>query len=148
MSAAFLRRLFGLTGFLVGVAVAQVSSEPSSGFRPVGTISQLMIDVIYPYSDAIFYVERNPPKNDQEWNLLRGKALALAESGNLLMMPSRARDQKDWIKDAQLLVDAGREAYVASEKKNLEALIAVNDHLEKACVQCHAQYRAKYRRRQ
>ena len=52
--------------FIAALAVAQA---PSS-FQPVGNMSQLMIDMIYPSSDAIFYVERAPPTNDREWGAL------------------------------------------------------------------------------
>jgi hypothetical protein len=130
--------------FLAALAVAQA---PSS-FQPVGNMSQLMIDMIYPSSDAIFYVERAPPTNDREWGALRATALTLAESGNLLMMDKRARDQADWIKDAKLLVDVGAAAYKAAQAKNLGAIVALNEQLYTACVTCHQQYRPGYRRRQ
>jgi hypothetical protein len=144
--------VFGV--FLAGAVVAQAPSSPppfeksgaSAPGVPVGNMSQLMIDVIYPTSDAIFYVERNPPKNDQDWNSLRGTALILAESGNLLMMSSRARDQGDWIADAKLLVDAGTEAWKAAKAKDLDAVVAVNDHLYNSCTKCHEQYRPGYRK--
>jgi len=110
-------------------------------------MSQLMVDVIYPTSDAIFYVERTPPKNEGDWSLLRTNALTLAESGNLLMMGARARDQGDWIKDAKMLVDAGNAAYKAARAKDLNAVVAVNDQLYAACVTCHKQYRPNYRTR-
>jgi cytochrome c553 len=129
--------------FVAAIALAQ-SPAP---FQLVGNMSQLMIDVIYPTSDAIFYVERNPPKNDQDWGVLRTNALTLAESGNLLMMGARARDQGDWIKDAKLLVDAGNAAYKAARAKDLNAVAAVNDQLYAACVTCHQQYRPNYRTR-
>ena len=130
--------------FIAALAAAQA---PSS-FQPVGNMSQLMIDMIYPASDAIFYVERTPPSNDREWGALRATALTLAESGNLLMMDKRARDQGDWIKDAKMLVDAGAAAYKAAQAKNLDAIVALNQQLYTACVTCHEQYRAGYRRRQ
>ena len=60
---------------LVSAATAQAPS-----FQPVGTVSQLMINIIYPTSDAIFYIERTPPKTDVEWNAIRNQALMLAES--------------------------------------------------------------------
>ena len=129
--------------FVAAIALAQ-SPAP---FQPVGNMSQLMIDVIYPTSDAIFYVERTPPKNDQDWSVLRTNALTLAESGNLLMMGTRARDQGDWIKDAKMLVDAGNAAYKATRAKDLNAVVAVNDQLYAACVNCHQQYRPNYRTR-
>ena len=44
--------------FFLRAAVAQA---PSS-FEPVGTMSQLMLDMIYPASNAIFYVQRKPPR--------------------------------------------------------------------------------------
>ena len=55
------------------LAVAATAQAPS--FQPVGSISQLMIYVLYPTSDALFYIERNPPKTDVEWNAIRNQAL-------------------------------------------------------------------------
>jgi hypothetical protein len=110
-------------------------------------MSQLMPDVIYPTSNATFYVQRDPPKNDREWNTLRGTALTLAESGNSLIMPSRARDPGDWMRDAKLLVDAGTDAWKAAQAKDLDAIVALNDRLYVACVTCHEQYRPGYRKR-
>ena len=130
--------------FITALAIAQA---PSS-FQPVGNMSQLMIDIVYPTSDAIFYVERSAPKNDREWNVLRATALTLAESGNLLMMDKRARDQGDWIKDSRALIDVGAAAYKAAQAKDLDAIVALNQQLYTACVTCHEQYRPTYRRRQ
>jgi len=129
--------------FVAAIALAQTPAP----FQPVGNMSQLMVDVIYPTSDAIFYVERTPPKNDQDWGVLRTNALTLAESGNLLMMGPRARDQSDWIKDAKMLVDAGTAAYKAARAKDLNGVVSVNDQLYAACVTCHQQYRPNYRTR-
>ena len=119
--------------FLAGAAIAQA---PTS-FRPIGSISQLMVEIIYPTSDALFYIERAPPKNDRDWNAVRGTALTLAESGNLLMMEPRVLDQGDWIKDAKLLVDAGAAAYKAAQAKDLDAILGLNDQLTNACITCH-----------
>jgi len=128
--------------FIATVAIAQAPA-----YQPIGSMSQLMVDIIYPASDALFYVERAKPQNDREWGVLRGTALTLAESGNLLMMPGRARDQGDWIKDAKLLVDVGAAAYKAAQKKDLQAILDLNDQLNTSCVKCHVQYRANYGKR-
>jgi hypothetical protein len=130
--------------FLAGLAIAD---DAPSNFKPVGSMSQLMVDIIYPASDAIFYVERAPPANDRDWNALRGIALTLAESGNLLMMEGRARDQGDWIKDSKMLVDAGEAAYKAAKAKDLNAILALNDQLTASCITCHQQYRPGYGKR-
>ena len=124
---------------MAGAALAQAPS-----FKPVGSMSQLMVNIIYPTSDAIFYVDRAVPKNEVEWNALQNQALMLAESGNLLMMTGRVRDQGNWIKDSQMLVDAGAAAYKATLAKDLDAVRAVNDQLYAACVTCHQQYRPNY----
>jgi hypothetical protein len=127
------------------VPPAQVQSAPT--VRPVGTMSELMVKVIYPYSDAMFYIGRAAPKNDVEWEDLQGKALALAELGNLLMMPGRARDQDQWMKDARLLVEAGAAAYKATKDKNVDAVLALNEQLVNSCTSCHMHYRPNYGRR-
>ena len=124
------------------LAVAALAQAPE--FQPVGTMSQLMVNIIYPASDAIFYVDRKPPSNDAEWNALANQALMLAESGNLLLMPGRARDSGNWVKDSKLMIDAGAAAYKAARAKDLDAVHAVNDALYASCVTCHVQYRKDY----
>jgi len=128
---------------LTCLAVAQTPPAP----KAVGTMSELMIDVIYPTSNAVFYLFREPPKNEVEWETFKTQALTLAESANLLMMPSRARDQDKWMADAKLLWEVGNKAYRAAQAKNLDAVNALNDELNTACVQCHMDYRPRYGRR-
>lgn len=130
---------------LLLLAGAMMAQAPT--FQPVGTVSQVMISITYPSSDAIFYVERSPPKTEKEWNDLQAQALILAESGNLLMIGRRARDQGDWIKESQEMVDVGAAAYKAAMAKDLPAIVALNQRLNDACVACHQQYRPNYRKR-
>ena len=127
--------------FVVSVATAQAPS-----FQPVGSISQLMISVFYPTSDALFYIERTPPKTDVEWNAIRNQALTLAEAGNLLMMPNRVREG-DWNKDAKMIVDVGTKAFKAAMAKDMDGIVALNQELNDACVVCHVQYRPGYGKR-
>jgi hypothetical protein len=113
----------------------------------MGTMSELMIDVIYPTSNSVFYIFREPPKNEVEWDNFKTQALTLAESANLLMMPLRARDQEKWMADAKLLWEVGNKAYRVAQAKNLDAILALNDELNTASVQCHMDYRPVYGRR-
>ena len=135
-------RIF-LTLSLLVLAGAAIAQEP----QPVGTMSQLMVDIIYPTSDAIFYAGRTTPVSAKEWEELQRSALTLAEAGNLLMMPNRARDKEMWMKDAKMLVDAGAAAYKAAKAKDLDAVLALNEQLYNACVYCHEDYRPNYRKR-
>jgi hypothetical protein len=132
---------------LLLIAGATMAQAPTT-FHAVGNMSQLMIDIIYPTSDALFYVDRDPPKNQREWDALRGQALMLAESGNLLMMDGRARDQDNWIKYSKTLVDLGATGFRAAQAKDLDGIRALNDPLNDVCVNCHLQYRPGYHRRQ
>ena len=106
-----------------------------------------MIKIIYPASDAIFYITTREPKTQVEWEELQAKALAVAESANLLMMPGRARDQDRWMDDAKLMLEAGRAAFRAAKAKDVAALDALNDQLYTSCTSCHSHYRTNYGRR-
>ena len=112
--------------------------------RNVGSMSDLMVKIIYPTSDALFYVESRTPKDEAEWNAFEGQMLMLAESANLLMMPGRARDQKQWMADARLMLDAGALAVKAAKTKNVESISALSDQLLESCTTCHKHYRPGY----
>jgi hypothetical protein len=133
---------------LTASVLAQAPADwPATGPRPVGTMSDLMVKIVYPASDAIFYVETRQPATDAEWSELQAKALALAESANLLMMPGRARDQVRWIADATLMRDAGAAAFKAANARDVNTLAGLNDQLYTSCVTCHQHYRPNDRRR-
>jgi hypothetical protein len=128
-------------------AAAARQDAPIVTPQPAGKMSELMVKIIYPASDAIFYITTREPKTEAEWVELQGKALAVAESANLLMMPGRARDQDRWMQDAKLMLDAGRVAFRAAKAKDVAALEAVNDQLYTSCTSCHQHYRSNYGRR-
>ena len=126
-------RTIGLL-LLAGAALAQ---------EPVATMKQLMVDMIYPASNEILLVvNRGGPSDEKEWTAVRRSAMTLAESGNLLMMRGRARDQGDWMKDAKMLVDAGTAAYKAAEARDPNALARLTEQLDASCTTCHKQYRS------
>jgi hypothetical protein len=127
---------------VIVTAAAALAQAPT--YEPVGSMSQLMVDIVYPTSDALFYIERSPPKTEVEWNGIRNQALILAESGNLLMMPGRARDQQNWAKDSKMMIDAARAAFKAALAKDMDGILAQSDNLIASCIACHKQYRPNY----
>jgi hypothetical protein len=133
--------------FYVAAGPAQAPSAQVPAIKSVGTMSELMLNVIYPTSDEIFYVSREEKKTEKDWIELKKNALILAESANLLMADNRARDKDQWMKDAQLLWDVGNKAFIAAKAKDLPALEALNADLYEACQSCHVHYRPNYRRR-
>jgi cytochrome c556 len=133
--------------FYVAAGLAQAPSAEAPGIKSVGTMSELMLDVIYPTSDEIFYVSREEKKTVKDWIDLRRNALTLAEAANLLMADNRARDKDRWMKDAKLLWEVGNKAFIAAKAKDLPALEALNADLYESCQSCHEHYRPGYRRR-
>ena len=127
-------------GFSSGtIALAQA---PSESFPPVASVKQLMLDLIHPSSnDILLAIYRGGPKDEREWAAVRRSAVTLAESGSMLMMQGRARDQGDWMKDAKLLVDAGNSAYKAAQAKDGNALAGLAEAVDASCTTCHMQYR-------
>jgi len=69
------------------------------------------------------------------------QALVLAESGNLLMVGTRVRDNGNWMKMSRAMVDAAALAATAAEKKDAMALEAATDAITVSCMECHRPYR-------
>ena len=94
--------------------------------QSAATVKQLMVDMIYPASNEILlFAARGKFDNDAEWDRVRHSAITLAESGNLLMMSGRARDQGDWVKHSRSLADVGNAAYKAAQGKDAKALASL-----------------------
>jgi hypothetical protein len=132
--------------FLLGIAMlllAKAGSAQAPGFQPVGTVHQVMVGMVAPASDVIFAVPNHAPKDDKEWASVQNSALILAEVGNLLMIPGRAKDTGDWMKYAKALRDAGSEAFKAANDKDAKALETIGDKVDDTCETCHAKYLPK-----
>jgi len=123
------------------------AAAQSPPFMPVATINEIMDAITLPYSDALLYIQRNPPQNDRDWETLQMQALMLAESGNLLMMKNRAKNQGEWMKDARMLVDAGIAAVKATRAKDINAVLALNEQIVNSCITCHRKFRSGRRER-
>lgn len=136
------------------------AAQAAKGMSAVASIDDLMVYVLYPMADALFYINPDPPPTDEQWKDLQGKAMLLAEAGNLLMMPGRldrcctiptsikpATNTDKWMANAKMLVDAGTKAFEATKKKDVDAVLELNEELYNACVQCHADFRPGYGRK-
>ena len=127
---------------LILIATRSFGQDPTASLPPSATMKQLMLDMIYPASnDILLLIYRGGPKDENEWAAARRDAMNLAESGNLLMMPGRVREQGDWTMHVKMLADVGASAYKAAEEKNVQALTAVAAPLDASCTSCHKQYR-------
>ncbi len=127
--------------------VVLVLAAATGRAQSVGTMSELMVKIIYPTSDAVFYVTSRTPASESEWNDLQGKTLMLAESANLLLLPPHFRPQPQWAVDVKLMREAGAAAFKAAKQKDVAALEALSDQLYEACTSCHSHFRPNYGRR-
>jgi len=127
------------------------NSAPSGPpFSNVATVQQLMNWILDPQADIVWGAvgsiitkdgeEQLAPKNDDEWNAVRNAAATVAESGNLLMLEGRARDNGDWMTMTRKMIDLANECVQAAEAKDLETLFTAGGDLYLACTACHAKY--------
>ena len=80
------------------------------------------------------------PTTEEGWIAAESGAIQIAEAGNLLMLPGRARDNDEWIKFAQRLNKAGMEAQQATEERNDDAMFKAGSDIYEVCTECHAKY--------
>lgn len=132
----------GLGGLmLLSMAAATMAQAPA--YQPVGTVRQIMLDIVAPTSDVIFKVPNQAPKDDKEWKNVQDSALMLAETGNLLLMPGRAKDTGEWTKFAKSLTDQGAKAFKAANAKDAKSLEDIGNDIDGVCEDCHAKYLPK-----
>jgi hypothetical protein len=134
---------------LAGTQAPQRGARPaapaaqSSSVRAVGTVMQVMHAIVIPASDAVFKAGGDPPADDKGWTTAENQAVALAESGNLLMIGNRVRDRGDWMKMSRALVDAAATAVKAAQAKNADAMSTASDAVYETCEACHLKYLKK-----
>jgi hypothetical protein len=135
-------------GVLLSFAFA-CSRQPQ--FQPVANIKQLMVAGVGPSAEIVFDsvgtivsaegVQEIAPKNDEEWANVRNHALMLAETGNLLLMAGRAKDQGKWAELSRAMIATCTEAFRAAEARNATALLEAGGRMTEVCDHCHELYR-------
>ena len=121
-------------------ATAAIAQQQQPAFKPIADAKQLMHAIVIPMSNVVFRVEVEPPKDDKEWETVQNAALALAEAGNLLMIPGRAKDNAEWMKRAESLIDVSVKAKKAADEKDADAVVKIGYEIFDVCAACHDQY--------
>lgn len=119
-------------------------------YKPVASVVDLMRGLITLSAEVYWEsvsvvvdsdgVHENMPQSDEEWIEVWAAGMALAESGNLLMMPPRAIDEEQWMAYSEDLVDAGSAAARAALDRDFEGVLAEGETIYNACVACHRDY--------
>src|SRR5438477_7343840 len=92
-------------------------------FLPIAENKLLMAAVVDPAADVVWEsvsitIDKTgehdkSPKTDAEWTAVRNSAVTLAESGNLLMISPRAKDDDQWMKLSRALIETSFKALQA-----------------------------------
>jgi len=114
------------------------------------SLKQLMGWVIDPNADVLWDSVKTVsnskgtteiyPKTEAEWENVRNSAAILVESGNLLMLEGRAKDNKQWAAYAKQLSEAADGALKAAQNKNKDDLFDAGGNIYNACKSCHDKY--------
>jgi len=80
------------------------------------------------------------PTTDAGWAAAVSAAATLVESGTLLTLPGRARDQKEWTLYAQELAAAAAAGMKAAQAKDARAVFDTGGRIYLACRSCHMKY--------
>jgi len=121
-------------------ATAPVAPAAVSTFKVIGPSRQIMLAVTIPASDAVFNAAAEPPTTDGRWVTVERAALALAESGNLLLIPGRAVDDGEWARFSRMLIDTAAQAYEAAQAKDINGVSDAGNAIYEACEGCHKKY--------
>jgi hypothetical protein len=153
--------LFGISValFLSGIAFVIAAGrmartaepvEAASVTTAVATTAQIMNGITGPAANVIYNAvgtvvgpegtKEIAPQNDQEWAVIANSAAALIESGNLLLMGTRAIDQGDWVKMARAMMDKGQLALKAAQDHNTDGILIAGGDINETCDNCHARY--------
>ena len=145
-----MRIVSGLVGLVVCVVAAGCAQQPDAPpFKPSATVLQLMEGPIAHAAEDYWGsvstvvdkdgIHENFPQNDEEWERVWAAGLTLAESGNLLMIGDRGRDD-EWLRLSGELVDVGMEAAEAGEAKDPDKVLEVGERVYNVCTECHMKY--------
>lgn len=144
-------------------------------YRVTAPIEEIMRYMVDPAADSIWGsvvtivtdegVQDIAPETDEDWASLRGHAVTLVESTNLLLMEGRrvaaegsvsempgvdlepeqieallVENRSAWTALTLALHDSGMEVLGAIDARDLDALLVAGDGLDLACENCHIQF--------
>lgn len=126
------------------IVLASILLLPQGGdtdFQPVASVTEIMTAMVIPSSNVVGNVGLDGDPDNAAWVETERQAIILAESGNLLLMPSRAQGREDWIAAAKDMVSAAADALEAARRKDIDLLqLDISGAIFDACTKCHDVY--------
>ena len=146
-----MRRKIGLL-IVASTMVAACAEEAPTGppFRTNATVGALMANMVDPAADLVWdavgtIIDADgehhwEPETEEDWISVRYGAMTMIEAGNLLMMDSRARDQDQWIRLVEGMMDAGTTMFEAAEAQDADRVFDLGETVYNSCNNCHQLY--------
>lgn len=140
-------------GFVIATARPGTAVEAAAApapTAPIASVQQIMVGITQPNvrvvydavgtiinADGITEIE---PKTDEEWANVANAAVAVIESGNLLLIDGRRLDEGDWVTMTKDMMEKGQAALEAAQAKDKNGILEVGGPLNDTCDTCHAKY--------
>jgi hypothetical protein len=125
---------------LAACSAKQAPVVAAAAPEAIATTRQVMLGITIPTSDVVFQVGAKAPADDMEWEKVEASALALAESGAMLTIGTRAVDQGEWLKQSQDLIATAKLAAAAAHEKNVDKVLDAGNAIYEVCDACHKKY--------
>lgn len=140
--------LLGAGCLLAPVAQSQpAKAKTSPKLEPVAETKLLMNGLADPNFKGLGKLLKEKPKDAEAWAFARGRALLVAETGNLLMLrPPKTREAQDnWMAHSTELREAASAvARAAAAEDYLKSRVALAA-LANSCNRCHRAFRVAAR---
>lgn len=129
---------------LILPAVSQQGGQQQPAFKAVAETKLIMQGVTFPNFEGMERLLKEQPANVQSWAFVRGQALLVAETGNLLMLrPPRGNGKNVWFSDAAKMRETATELARAAAKKDYVKSRTLLVNLANRCNSCHTTFRVK-----
>jgi hypothetical protein len=146
------RRIIVLAVLAIGIALpagAQERKAPATTPKLVSVAETKLImeGLTLPnYRGLAEHVDKKPA-NVEGWTVVRGQALLIAESGNLLMLrpPKNQQGQDAWMRHATDLREAGTDVARQAANRDLDKTRAALGALTNTCNRCHQTFQVPVR---
>ena len=147
--------MFRIARVMVSLGLlAACGAEPPPPAAALST-GELMQRVIDPPADLFWEASgtiitaagetSRAPTTDAGWQAAVNAAATLMEASNLLMLPGRARDDKEWMQFARQLQSSAAAGMKAARAKDEKAVFDTGGEIFLACRGCHMKYLLGYK---
>jgi hypothetical protein len=139
--------LLALTAAATQPRLPPPRKDPTPGkvtpkLEPVAETRLIMEGLAHPNFRGIERLLTQKPEGTEPWTFMRGQALLIAETGNLLMLrPPRNQGQATWFARAADLRNAARDLAESAATRDFERSRAKLVRLANACNRCHQSFR-------